>query len=162
MRWATIDGTLDYTRLICSFCMTPYAIPEIRMEQLSTGSHSVDIILYNSPSIYILVNYVSVLVGLYTQQGIENTLMVSQTAIYGVYMFLFCRYVRIENLELYADIFFRRHAYFYWMIHLYASYSAYNGNFALMSLTAMIMHGILWNEHVLTLRLVNQELVKIN
>jgi hypothetical protein len=161
LRWATIGGYLDYAKLICSLCSTPYAIPEIRMERLTTGNYGVDLALYNSPSVYILVNYFSVLVGIHTEQSIANTLMVSQTAIYGLYIFLFCRYLRIENLELYADIFFRRHAYIYWMIQLYASYSAYRGQFALMSVTAMLTHRILWNEHVTTLRLVNEELLKI-
>lgn len=160
LRWATIEGYLDYDKLVCSLCMTPYAIPEIRMEQLRTGNYGVDLALYNSPSVYIMVNYVSVLLGIHTGQSIANALIVSQTAIYGMYIFLFCRYLRIENTELYADIFFRRHAYFYWMIQLYASYSAYRGQFALMSVTAMLTHRILWNEHITTLRLVNEELVK--
>ena len=162
LRWATMGGYLDESKLTCSLCMTPYMIPEIRMEQLVTGNHGVDFALYNSVSVYIIMNYLSVLAGVHTGQSVANTLMLSQTTIYGLYIFLFCRYLRIENMDMYADIFFRRRAYFYWMIHLYASYSAYNGHFALMSLTAMIMHRILWNEHILTLRLVNEELLKID
>jgi hypothetical protein len=142
--------------------MTPYVIPEIRMEQLVTGNHGVDFALYNSVSVYIIMNYLSVLAGVHTGQSVANTLMLSQTTIYGLYIFLFCRYLRIENMDMYADIFFRRRTYFYWMIQLYSSYNAYNGHFALMSLTAMIMHRILWNEHILTLRLVNEELLKID
>ena len=155
-----MDGYLDYTKMICSLCLTPYAIPEVRLERFFTGNYVVDVLTYNSLSVYIVVNYLSVLYGIHMSQSIANTLMLSQTMIYGLYIFLFCRYLRIENLDLYAEIVFRRHAYFYWIIQLYSSYSAYTGQFAIMSLTASITHRLLWKEHISILRLVNEELVK--
>jgi len=154
-----MDGIIDHSRLICSLCMTPYSIPEIRLEKFFTGIYNVDLVLYNSTGFYLIVNYLSILYGMYSSQTIHERLLAAQVCIYLVYGYLCYTYLRIENLEMYTDIMIRRRAYVYWIIQLYSSYMAYTQKYGLMSLTAMISHNLIWREHLNVLRAVNQQLI---
>jgi len=160
LRWATMNGQLDYSRLICSLCTTPYTIPEIRLEKFSTGSYMVDFSLYNSAATSIIINYLSIIFGVYSGHSIPHQLMVGQLCIYLMYGFLYCRYVRIHNVELYTNIVIRRRAYLYGLIQLYSSYTALTDQYALMSITAMVSQTLIWKEHVRILQIVNEELIK--
>jgi len=151
---------MDYSKLVCSLCMTPYEIPEIRVETFFTDISPVDFILYNSTPIHIGVNYLSLLYGIYAGHTISTRVFLSQSTIYTLYALLYYWYVRIENTNIYLKIFLERHAYIYGLILLYSSYSAYKENYLLMSLTSMIAHSSMWKEHITILELVNDEVLK--
>ena len=160
LRWATIDGRLDHSKLICSLCTTPYDIPRIQLERFFTGTYAVDLLLYNSAGVSVLINYFSILYGVHVGQGISERLMAGQFYIYLLYCILYGMYVRIHNIELYLSIYKERHAYIYPLIQLYSCYSGMTERIVLMSVTALLAQYLMWREHVKTLLLVNEALVK--
>jgi hypothetical protein len=157
-----MSGDLDYTRLVCPLCITPYDMPQIRLETFVTGIRTIDILLYNSTGVSILVNYISILFGVHSGHTLKERLIAAQLCIYFIYAILYCLYVRIQNIELYTKILMQRRGYVYLFIQVYASYAAYTEQYALMSLTAMTAQTLLWKEHVSILRTINQEIVKNN
>lgn len=160
LRWATIDGEINYTRLVCSICMEPYAVSLVNLENCYTGTYAIDLVLYNPAYVSFAINYISLLYGIYSGGTLQQCLYVAQLIIYLFYVFLICRYVRIHNVEMYADALIERRAYLYWLIQLYSSYSAYTGRFELMSLMAVLAHTMIWREHVAALRSVNRRLLQ--
>jgi len=116
--------------------------------------------LYNSIGVSIVINYLSILFGIHSGESISRRLIVAQSCIYILYTFLYWRYLRVHNVEIYADIVIQRRSYLYAFIQLYSSYSAYTEQYALMSLTSILAQTVMWREHISVLRLVNEELVK--
>lgn len=159
-RWATIGGSLDYSKLTCSLCNTAYRIPEIRLERLSTGIYIVDVLLYNSAGFTIALNYLSILYGIHTGEGIEDRLRIAQVYIHLVYSLLYAMYLRIENVDLYASVAIQGWLYPYVCIQVFSSYMGLYEQHALMSITGIIAHTVLWRTHVRNLRLVNESLLK--
>lgn len=155
-----ISGAMDTTRLTCSLCMTPYTIPEFRVEKFFTGIYAIDFTLYNSTAVHIVINYLSLLYGIHMRHEISTTLLLSQLTVYTIYGGLYCWYLRIQNMDVYLRIFLERYAYLYGMIVLYSSYSAFTENYVIMSLTSMFAHAAAWKEHIAILKAVNQELLK--
>jgi len=117
-------------------------------------------LLYNSAGVFILINYFSILYGVHVGEEISERLMAGQAYIYMLYMFLYCMYIRIQNLGIYADICMRRRSYMYGLIQLYSCYSAFTDKYVLMSLTGMLAQTVIWKEHIQILGLVNEALVK--
>ena len=159
MRWATSGGEMDYSRMICPVCMEPYDIQQFRLERLFTGNYVVDLLLSNPTVTSVVVHYLSLLYGITAAHPIEQRLHTAQVAIYLLYATLVVLYVRIENVEMYADALIERQAYLYWGIQLYSSYCAYTQQFTIMSLTAVLGHNLIWREHIAALRQVNQRLL---
>jgi hypothetical protein len=159
LRWATIDGRLNYTRLVCSICTEPYAIVAVNLERFLTGTYVVDLVLYNPAWISLAINYLSLLYGISRGATFRERFYVAQVTIYCLYAFLICTYVRIQNVEMYADAIIDRRAYLYWLIQLYSSYNAYTGNYEIMSITAALAHNMMWREHVAALRDVNRRIL---
>ena len=140
--------------------MTPYAIPEIRFETFFTRVYLVDLILYNTTIVHILANYLSVLYGMYASQNTTRRLILSQATICIIYGILYCMYLRVQNIKIYAKILFERHSYVYALVPLYSSYRAYEGELMLAPFMSMLSHGLIWNEHITILKLVNEDLIK--
>jgi uncharacterized membrane protein len=160
MRWATIDGQIDYSRMVCPICTEPYNIQHFRLERLFTGNYLVDLLFANPTMASVAVHYLSLLYGISRGHPVEQRLHAAQVIIYLLYATLVILYVRIENVEMYADALIERRAYLYWLIQLYSSYSAYTGRFEVMSLTAVLAHTMMWREHVAALRSVNRRLLQ--
>ena len=159
MRWATSGGQIDYSRMVCPICMEPYNIQYFRLERFFTGNYIVDVLLANPTPTSAMIHYLSLLYGIYAAHPIEQRLHAAQVIIYVLYATLVMLYVRIENVEMYADALIERQAYLYWVIQLYSSYSAYTQQFTMMSLTAVLAHNLIWREHIAALRHVNQRLL---
>jgi hypothetical protein len=140
--------------------MTPYRIPQPRLETFFTESFVVNTLLYHSAAASIIINYLSILVGIHTGQTISERLMAAHLCIYILYATLYCAYVRIHNIDLYARIAYERGSYMYGLIQVYSSYASFTEQYALMSITAMLAHTVLWREHVTILELVNEALLK--
>ena len=160
LRWATIDGTLDLSKFTCSLCMSPYHIAPPSLETFVTDSSTVNMLLYHSTPASIIINYLSILIGIHTGQTISERLMAAHLCIYILYVSLYCVYVRIQNMDLYATIAYDRRSYMYGLIQVYSSYACFTEQYALMSITAMLAHTVLWREHVTILELVNESLLK--
>ena len=160
LRWATIDGSLDLSKFTCSLCMSPYHIAPPCFETFFTDSFVVNTLLYNSTPASIILNYLSILVGIHTGQTISERLMAAHLCIYILYATLYCAYVRIQNMDLYMKIVYERRSFMYGLIQLYSSYACMTQQHALMSITAMLAHTVLWREHITILELVNQALLK--
>lgn len=155
-----MNGHIDYSRLTCSLCTMPYNIPQICMETFFTGIYGVDLLMYHSTGVSIVINYLSVLYGAYTGQGISERLVISQLYIYLLYTLLYGMYFRVRNIELYADIVIERRAYIYMMIQFYSSYMAMNERYVVMSLSGMFAHALMWKEHIKILQIVNMRLIQ--
>jgi hypothetical protein len=155
-----MGGFLDQTRLSCSICKVPYRISQITLERLYTGIFSVDVMLNNTIGISIMMNYLCVLYGIHTGQEIAERLMMAQLYIYLLYANLYAFYVKIENLALYTDIALNGNMPIYMFIQAYSFYAALTDKFILMSITGLLGHHLLWKEHMQTLRLVNENLLK--
>lgn len=155
-----MDGELDYSKLVCSLCMVPYRIEEIRLETYTTPSYLANLLLYNSAAASIMINYLSILYGIHTGQTISQRLLVAHLCIYLIYGTLYCLYVRVNNVLLYTELAMQRHSYMYALIQLYSAYASYSEQYALMSITAMLAQTVLWREHITLLELVNDRLLK--
>jgi hypothetical protein len=153
-------GYLDYSRLICSLCLSPYDIPQVVLERYFTGTYVVDFILYNSMGVSILLNYISILFGIYTDETIAQRLAFSQKLIYLLYSGFYGAYLRIQNPEIYRAIVIERRSYIYLAAQLYMCYMSMQERYSIFSLTSMIMHRMLWKEHIQVLQLVNQHLIE--
>jgi hypothetical protein len=153
-------GYLDYSRMICSLCLSPYEIPEVRLEPYFTENYGVDLIFYNSMGVSILMNYMSILFGVYTGESIAQRLAFSQKLIYLLYSGLYGAYIRLQNPGLYTAIALQRRSYIYLAIQLYMCYMSLQERYAIFSLTSMMMHRQLWKEHVQLLQAVNQRLIE--
>ena len=160
LRWATMDGELDYSKLSCSLCTVPYRIEEIRLESYATPSHLANVLLHNSAAASIMINYLSILYGIHTGQTISQRILVAHMCIYLIYGTLYCLYIRVKNVALYTEIAIERHSYMYALIQLYSAYASYTEQYALMSITAMLAQTIVWREHITLLELVNDRLLK--
>ena len=160
LRWATISGSLDYSKMTCSLCNTPYRISEIRLERFFTRVYVVDVLFYNSAGFTIAMNYISVLYGIYTGERIEDRLLVAQIYVHLIYLLLYGMYLRIENIDLYASIAIQGWLYPYLCIQVFSSYLGIYERHTLMSITGIVMHTLLWRQHLQNLRLVNDALIK--
>ena len=140
--------------------MTPYDLPDLRLEVLITPYYYVNLILYNSVGISILLNYFSILYGVHVGESIAQRLLVSHTTVQVLYIILYCAFVRVQNIELYADMAIERGSYVFAMILLYSCHAALTYNWITMSLTGTLAHNLLWREHITILRSINDRLIK--
>jgi hypothetical protein len=161
LRWATIDGHINHARLACSICTEPYRINMINLETFLTGVYAVDLVLYNPTWVSFAINYLSLFYGIYEGETLRHPLHTAQVITYLLYAILVCVYVRIQNVEMYADALIERRAYLYWLIQVYSSYNAYTGNYEIMTVTAILAHNLMWREHVAALRHVNRRLLGV-
>jgi hypothetical protein len=156
-----IDGHLNYSRLVCSVCTEPYNIVAVKLERFLTGIHGVDGLLHNPVWVSFGINYLCLLYGIYNGRRVRESIYAAQVIIYSLYAILVSTYVRIQNVEMYADAIIERRAYLYWIIQLYSSYNAYTGQYEIMAVTAALAHNLMWKEHVAALRDVNRRLLDI-
>jgi hypothetical protein len=162
LRWATIDGHINATRLVCSICTERYTIDMVNLESFFTGVYVVDLVLYNPTWVSLAINYLSLFYGIYEGNMSRQPLYIAQVITYLLYAVLVCLYVRIQNVEMYADAIIERRAYLYWIIQVYSSYNAYIKNYEIMAITAVLAHNLIWREHIAALRHVNRALLGVH
>jgi hypothetical protein len=160
LRWATMSGAINYSRMICSVCLTPYTLPEVQLESFFTGHYPVDMIFYNHNTVYIVINYISLIYGMHTHDRISQRVSMAQVYIFTLYAALILFFIRIKNLDLYRAYALQKRLHLYALLHLYISYMVYTQKNGLMSIAAMLSHATVWTGHIETLRLVNEAVVQ--
>jgi len=161
LKWAGISGSLDYSKLICSLCNTPYTLPELSLESVITPYYCVNVILYNPIGVSVFMNYLSILYGVHTGEGISERLVVSHTAVQLFYMFLYCSFVRIQNIELYANAAINRQSCIFACVFFYSCYAGIYEKWMLMTLSGTLAHDLMWKEHIRILHRINAQVIKI-
>lgn len=160
LKWVTMDGYVNHSRMVCPLCMAPYELPQITLETFFTGIRTVDIILYNSMGVTVFTNYMCILYGVHNGMTIPESLLMAQAIVYLTYAYVYGIYARIQNMGLYTQHAYNSYLPVYACIQLCSSYAAFKGSYVLMSMTGLVAHHLLWREHTNILLRVNESLIK--